>query len=327
MMSILIDGERPRLYVGTNEVHAVRRGTDLIYGPPWVPAGAAWHLDFAGDRAWVGGAIYGTVAALIASARASFARASTGTYQDAAGLITSVVSGSLRRGDRGALIEPAATNDRANSENLAVDRFTSNAGGSLALTGSEPDPNGGTTGFTLATFTAANDYLALNASSAVVAGQTWSASIYLKGTAGEIVGLRLARGGSGPPESSSSTFILTGEWQRETITHMFFNDQTQARLDIGRTTGGTTVTSLGLAWPQVELGSTATSYFPTSGTVATRAADALTLIPPADTYDITATFEDDSTQALPGVVVGGGGWSVPTDLDRRYIKAITGVVA
>lgn len=44
--------------------------------PSWLPSGAAFMADFAGDRAYIGGTTYGSIASLIAAGQLDFARAS-----------------------------------------------------------------------------------------------------------------------------------------------------------------------------------------------------------------------------------------------------------
>lgn len=82
---------------------------------PWanLPGGNALHAwDFLANQARFNGV---SVGALANTPNWTFTRASTAYYRNSSGLLTSVASGVLRTGDRGALIEGAATNLFLNS--------------------------------------------------------------------------------------------------------------------------------------------------------------------------------------------------------------------
>ncbi|MEP3024954.1 MAG: hypothetical protein ABJO71_03655 [Pseudoruegeria sp.] len=71
---------------------------------------------------------------------------------------------------------------------------------------------------------------------------------------------------------------------------------------------------------QLELASAATSYGPTTGATASRAADVPAINGPSGTYDIRVTYDDDSTEDLLSEVIGAAYW--PASLNRNRIKSI-----
>ena len=173
---------------------------------------------------------------------------------------------------KGLLIEVQRTNLRENSVDLSVAGFL--AGGAV-LTGSQPDPNGGSTGFVLSAMgaSATNKYRSMLATGSIAAGDSITGSIWIKGVAGERTQIRVSRNGSGTFEATRRLITLTGDWQRESITHTFTNSQQSSKLDVGKFNSDATAQSISLAWCQVEAGSFATSYIPTTGSTATRTND------------------------------------------------------
>jgi hypothetical protein len=88
-------------------------------------------------------------------------------------------------------------------------------------------------------------------------------------------------------------------------------------------TGAGYVTPFGL---QVEIAASGervepTSYIPTTSSATTRAADQLSFTIPAGVTTLRYTFDDDSTQ---DVAVSTGAYTVPTNLNRAWIKTIIG---
>ena len=110
--------------------------------------------------------------------------------------------------------------------------------------------------------------------------KTLTHSIYVKAPDAFNVGREINFRGKrtvGTASSWGQKFILTAEWQRVTITHTYQSDNTQGRAYIGsdpNTTDPAGAATGCLFWGlQVEAGSFATSFIPTSGSTVTRAVD------------------------------------------------------
>lgn len=82
-----------------------------------------------------------------------------------------------------------------------------------------------------------------------------------------------------------------------------------------------TGTGVFLYGAQIEIGTSTTSYIPTSGATATRSADVLTFTIPTGVSNLTFTFDDLSQQVIAATP---GSYTVPTNLNRPWIKTITG---
>jgi hypothetical protein len=206
----------------------------------------------------------------------TFSRASSATFLGSNGLLQTAANNVPRieydaaGAVKGLLIEEARTNLRANSVDLSTSGFLANY---AVITGSQPDPNGGSTGFVLSAMDASNKFRSMFVTGSIAAGNTITGSIWIKGVAGETTEIRVTRGGSGTFENTIKLITLTGGWQRESVTHTFTNSQEYSRFDAGRVTSTATAQSISLAWCQVEAGDFPTSYIPTTGATATRAAD------------------------------------------------------
>lgn len=308
-----------------------------------VSALTKWFWDFVNDRGALSssGAGVSSFAAAVAAGQAAFSRASSGYYQQANGVWVPFASNALRRGDRGALIEPAATN---------LIRNSTAAGAVAGSPGSNPSPGWATltAGNAVRTIVGtttinglpalvmewvctalSNPTIVLYADTpAATGGLDYVGGAYLQlisGTPPNQFSWQIQEGAGGS-NVVLSTFTLDAAFTRRAPSRTLSAGATQGRYQLLAQQAGYSGTfRMAVAAPQFELGTVATSPIDTSGTTATRAADALTLFPPAGTYDITVTFDDDSTQVLTGQTVTGSGWQVPTNLNRPYIKSIGAV--
>lgn len=283
--------------------------------PPWVPVGAEWFVDLVDSgRAYINGLTYGSASDLLASADASFSRASGGTYRASDNDYAVFSANELRTGDRGGLIEAAATN---------LNKLHYINGTPYWFRAAFPTVGVGSLfGLTAGTFTSLGDdfrgYAIYDESNAAfIVART----AYTIPSDGRVIKTWTTPSGCVSARTYPFRDITNGKYIYSVQTVAPETDYVSSWL----------VEKSGLDYRicgvQVETGSVPSSPILTTGSVATRAADALTLFPNAATYDVTVTFDDDSTQVLASQVVGGGGWAVPTDLDRAYIKNIAAVLS
>jgi hypothetical protein len=264
-------------------------------GPPaWLLSSGATlatlDIDLVNDRAYNSGST--TVASLLTCTRAS-----TGYYTSAAGALTSIATNTLRYGDQGLLEEAAATNlilrsqehshaawDQSNAITVTADQTTA--------------PDGTSTADLVVPSTSSAAHSLHPAVAATVSnGATYTASVYVKPAGYTKVGLvenqttgfyatyLLSAAGSVLDSSSATGTVtaLANGWYR--ITHTSVTGSTSYRLQLfvlspSYTTGNTLSswaangTSGVYVWgAQLETGESASSYIPTTGSTAARAAD------------------------------------------------------
>ena len=192
-----------------------------------------------------------------------------------------------RATETGLILENAATN----LENYSYNMDTTNhgqflsAGGSFAITGEVAAPDGSYTASKFV-FGAGNDRM--DDQHGAHNQGVYTFSMWVKGVAGEVVGMALLNDLGGNVEPY---ILLTGEWQRISITKTFDSQGTNVRThgviirgapgvgvyatgdDGGNGTLGTWANYVYVWGMQVEAGFAATSYIPTFGGTATRSAD------------------------------------------------------
>jgi hypothetical protein len=271
-----------------------------------------------------------------------------------AGVWTPFAADTLRRTNKGLLVEPAATNlvRRGTAiSNAATWTHTATTASADATTdprgGSEADnfaETGGTalvvnsTGFTVSTATTYT--FSAHAKVNDITWQRWRLAESTGFSDTLTVWFDIANGTEGTNSngtdmtiSAASIEALTNSWKRPQISFQSAADTTihigwcsasadnaTTRADIG---GGAGVGGdYWLDCCQLELGSVASSPIPLASTSdVTRNADQVDFTIPVGITSLRYTFDDDSTQ---DVGVSAGAYTVPTNLNRRIIETIVG---
>lgn len=246
----------------------------------------------------------------------TFARASTGTYYNAAGAVASAAVDAPRFDydpatllRRGILIEPAATNTGINSADFSA--FT--ALNATVTVNDRVAPDGTTTADKVVVTGAGNRIQRFDGTTqnAQYAHGMW---VYC---ASPVTGSVVCYDSGA---STSTPFsVPANTWTRVEGTRFFTGADRRPWIEFA---GTPTVWLWG--W-QIEAGSALSSYIPTTGATATRAADVLTLpwgaMGVADgAWTIRYTFDDGSTQDVVTTIASGVA-NVPTNLNRRWLRS------
>ena len=195
----------------------------------------------------------------------SFSRASGGTYLDANGVLQTA-SDNIPRVEydasgnvKGLLIEEARTNLVTFSEDFTGSGWAVSNG---TKTTGVNDPFGGTTAMTL-TATSANGQVLRSIGGSAGTGTNYTGSFYIRRRTGSgVVSLFNPNGGG------ITAITITSEWQRYSVT-----GAGAAATNFVGVRLNTSGDEVDIAYGQLEAGSFATSYIPTSGATATRSAD------------------------------------------------------
>ncbi|MDR3424003.1 MAG: hypothetical protein P4M13_02845 [Alphaproteobacteria bacterium] len=259
---------------------------------------------------------------------ASFARASTATYFDGSGVLRTAANDAARFDYdpvaltlKGLLIEPQAINYLQQSQAFATSPWNpdSSDGTPVITQNYAPAPDGTTTATRLQC--SASSYQGFEqgiVSSGLGDSETNTASFYVKSNTGV----------SQTAQIKMTQYMVADHFQSVTIPATWTKVSDTALFGSGGNgfwtgfvTNGTELDIL--IWgAQQEVASKGTSYIPTTSAAATRAADALSFTIPSGIGNLIYTFDDNSTQT---VAVSAGAYTVPTNLNRAWIKRIASV--
>jgi hypothetical protein len=208
----------------------------------------------------------------------TFTRASTRTCTEpTTGAIASLATGKPCVTSQGLVMEPLGTNVCLQSEDLST---TWAVVSTAAVTTNTWDFGmGSATGDTVTDSDAVNRAGVAQSVNSTTTG-AWTASCFAQsGTSTKLAMKMTITGGTGTSECDFTDLSTTT--QRKTCTVTAGAGVTSVRLDLLVSTAGTDTGSVKLGGCQLETGSVATSYIPTTGTAATRAAETATVPVPA----------------------------------------------
>jgi hypothetical protein len=230
---------------------------------------------------------------------------------------------------KGLLIEPAATNLALQSgdlANAAWSTFTNGSGSITRTANSGVAPDGNTTAAKIdLNRSNAPDYAEIFQAITLTGVNT--ASLYFKAFGVGDIGKQVTVAGFTSSDIGTVNVTLTSSWQRVPVTFASVGASTSVTVIFGYVNTGTFTSATSqtgavsfYVWGgQVESGSVATSYMPTTSSAVTRAADAASITIPGGVTRAHYIFDDNSTQ---DVAVSAGAYTIPTSLNRARIKTL-----
>jgi len=285
-------------------------------------------------------------------------RSSAGTYVNSAGTMASAANDTARfdynpatLGFNGVIIEPSRTNLVLRTDASTAVAGAVGSGGSLPTgwsgsgsgltytvvgTGTEDGISyvdiriQGTTGATFHT-------ISFGSVSSLVTATAYAGSVYARIIAGSLANVtasslifRYNLSPSGSTDISASgilasvnavTGLRNGRVQVTGTTSGTLSGSGSFFLQGNHGSGNAVDYTIRIGFPQLEAGAAPSTFIATTGSAATRAADAMTVTVPSGIGTLNFTFDNNSSQS---VTVSPGSYSIPTNLNRARIKQIVG---